>query len=143
MNNDYLNNLNQLYSLLKLRESIFIVEQNVPYPDIDGKDLHCKHLMGFLDGELVCYMRIVPLNIFENGYYSLGRVTVKSDLRSHGVGKKLVQLGINHLDEVRGSHPVKISSQLYLKDFYSSFGFIAQGEPYIEDRILHIAMVRE
>ena len=132
----------QLYSILQLRESIFIVEQNVPYPDIDGKDVHCKHLMGILDQEVVGYMRIVPLNIYENGYYSLGRVTVKSDLRSYGIGRQLVQLGINYLDEVRNGNPVKISSQLYLKDFYSSFGFIAQGESYIEDRIPHIAMVR-
>lgn len=135
-------NVHQLYSLLKLRESIFIVEQNVPYPDIDGKDLHCKHLMGFLNQDVVGYMRLVPLDIFEEGYFSLGRVTVQSDLRSYGIGRQLVQLGIDYLDGIRNSHPIKISSQLYLKDFYASFGFVAQGESYIEDRIPHIAMIR-
>lgn len=136
-------NVNQLYSLLALRESIFIVEQNVPYKDIDGKDLYCKHLMGFIDGELSCYMRLVPLDIFEKGYFSLGRVTVKSDLRNYGIGKKLVLMGLNYLDKIRITYPIKISSQLYLKNFYASFGFVAQGEPYIEDHILHVAMLKE
>ncbi len=134
--------LTQLYSLLALRESIFIVEQNVPYFDIDGKDHHCMHLMGYLGKDMACYMRIVPLDLFEHGFYSLGRVTVKSDLRSAGIGRKMVQLGIDYLDGIRGSKPIKISSQLYLKNFYSSFGFIAQGNPYIEDQIPHIAMIR-
>lgn len=136
-------NVNHLYSLLELREDIFIVEQNVPYKDIDGKDLHCIHLMGFLEGELSCYMRLVPLDIFEKGYFSLGRVTVKSSLRNLGVGKKLVLTGLNYLDKIRNKYPIKISSQLYLREFYATFGFAAQGEPYIEDRILHIAMYRD
>lgn len=135
--------LSQLYSILALRESIFIVEQNVPYVDIDGKDPHCMHLIGTLNNEVVCYMRIVPLDLFEQGFYSLGRVIVKSNLRNSGIGKRLVQLGINHLDGIRNNKPIKISSQLYLKNFYASFGFIAQGEPYIEDQILHISMIRD
>lgn len=134
--------LSQLYSILALRESIFIVEQNVPYLDIDGKDPHCMHLMGTLDNEVVCYMRIVPLDLFEPGFYSLGRVIVKSSFRSSGFGRKLVQLGINHLDGIRNNKPIKISSQLYLRDFYASFGFVVQGEPYIEDQIPHVAMIR-
>lgn len=131
-----------LYALLALRESIFIVEQDVPYADIDGKDLHCTHLLGCLHGELVAYMRILPVGLFEAGFFSIGRVVLKQDLRSTGIGHELVRQGMQHLDSIRGNVPVKISSQLYLKNFYSRFGFVAVGEMYIEDRIPHIAMVR-
>lgn len=131
-----------LYALLALRESIFIVEQDVPYTDIDGKDLHCTHLLGSLHGELVAYMRILPVGLFEAGFFSIGRVVLKQDLRSTGIGHELVRRGMQHLDSIRGNVPVKISSQQYLKNFYSRFGFVAVGDMYIEDRIPHIAMVR-
>lgn len=132
----------QLYEALRLRESIFIVEQNVPYIDLDGKDKQCMHLMGYAEHDMVAYMRIVPLDLFERGYFSLGRVVVRSDLRGTGIGREMVSRGIKYLDKVRKGHPIKISSQFYLKDFYASFGFIAQGEPYIEDKIPHIAMIK-
>lgn len=132
----------QLYDLLKLRESIFIVEQNVPYVDMDGKDKYCRHLMGYAGNEIVAYMRVVPLNLFAPGYFSLGRVVVRADLRGTGIGREMMRIGIEYLDKIRQGSPIKISSQLYLKNFYASFGFVPQGEPYIEDRIPHIAMVR-
>jgi ElaA protein len=132
----------QLYGLLKLRESIFIVEQNVPYVDMDGKDKYCRHLMGSAGNEIVAYMRVVPLDLFAPGFFSLGRVVVRADLRGTGIGREMMLRGIDYLDKIREGSPIKISSQLYLKKFYASFGFVPQGEPYIEDRIPHIAMVR-
>lgn len=135
-------NVNQLYGVLKLRQEIFIVEQQVPYPDIDDKDRLCMHLMGQVDNEIVAYMRLVPLHLFERGYFSLGRVVVKQSLRGTGLGRDLVARGLDYLDSMRNGHPIKISSQLYLKGFYASFGFSMQGEPYIEDLIPHIAMIK-
>jgi ElaA protein len=135
-------NVHQLYKLLALRESIFIVEQNVPYVDMDGKDMHCIHLMGYYQTALVAYMRVVPIDLFEAGYFSFGRVVVRADMRNRGAGRQLVRSGIEFLDTIREGFPIKISSQLYLEDFYASFGFVTQGESYIEDQIPHIAMVR-
>lgn len=135
-------NVNQMYEVLKLRQEIFIVEQQVPYPDIDDKDRRCMHLMGQMDERVVAYMRLVPLHLFEPGYFSLGRVVVQQSMRGTGLGKALVARGLEYLDAMRNGHPIKISSQLYLKDFYASFGFRAEGEPYIEDLIPHIAMIK-
>lgn len=134
--------IRELYKILALRESIFIVEQDVPYIDIDGKDPQCTHLMGFLDNELVAYLRIVPVGLFKPDSYSMGRVVLKQSLRGGEIGRTLVRLGVDYLDSIRGGIPIRISSQLYLKNFYSQFGFVAEGEPYIEDRIPHIAMTR-
>ncbi len=136
-------NVHQLYKVLALRESIFIVEQNVPYVDMDGKDMHCIHLMGYYENALVAYMRIVPFDLFEAGYFSFGRVVVRADMRNRGTGRQLVRSGIEFLDTIREGFPIKISSQLYLEGFYASFGFISQGKSYIEDQIPHIAMVRD
>jgi len=134
--------VNQLYEVLKLRQEIFIVEQQVPYPDIDDKDRLCMHLLGQVDNQVVAYMRLVPLHVFEQDYFSLGRVVVKQSLRGTGLGRALVARGLEYLDAMRNGHPIKISSQLYLKDFYAAFGFRPYGEPYIEDLIPHIAMIK-
>jgi ElaA protein len=69
-------------------------------------------------------------------------VVVKQSMRGTGLGRALVARGLEYLDTMRNGHPIKISSQLYLKDFYASFGFSMQGEPYIEDLIPHIAMIK-
>lgn len=131
-----------LYSALLLRQNTFIVEQNVPYPDIDGKDLQSRHLFGVVEGQLVAYLRALPCGLFEPGHLSFGRVVVKKEARGLGLGRAIVQECINHLDRDSKKIPIKISSQLYLRNFYSGFGFEALGEPYIEDRIPHIAMIR-
>lgn len=132
-----------LYDALRLRQDIFIVEQNVPYPDIDSRDLVAKHLFAVRDGELVGYLRALPSGIFAPGYLSFGRVVVAESLRGLGLGRQLVARCMAHFDGMPNRPPIKISSQLYLKDFYASFDFHPVGEPYIEDRIPHIAMVRE
>lgn len=132
----------ELYSMLKLRQEIFIVEQSVPYPDIDDRDLVSKHLLVREGENLVAYMRILPLDIFKPGAVSIGRVVTAASRRGRGIGRELVERGIRIVDESRGRAPIAISSQLYLKAFYESFGFVSQGEAYIEDRIPHIAMIR-
>ena len=39
--------LTQLYGLLRLRQDVFIVEQQCAYPDIDGLDQPAEHLLGW------------------------------------------------------------------------------------------------
>ncbi len=134
--------LNDLYDLLGLRQDIFIVEQCVPYRDVDGRDRASKHLFATLDGDIIAYLRALPRDLFETGFYSFGRVVVHPKFRRLGLGRELVRRVLSHFDEAHKDTPIKISSQLYLKEFYASFGFEAKGEPYIEDRIPHIAMIR-
>lgn len=131
-----------LYSALRLRQDIFIVEQSVPYPDIDGRDLQSRHLFGLLHGELVAYLRALPRDLFEPGHLSFGRVVVKKEARGFGMGRAIVKECIDSFQQSQKGIPIKISSQLYLKDFYASFGFETSGEPYIEDMIPHIAMIK-
>ncbi|TGE15810.1 GNAT family N-acetyltransferase [Hymenobacter elongatus] len=134
--------LAELYDLLQLRMAVFIVEQNCPFQDIDGKDADAYHLLGYTEqGRLAAYARL-----FDAGHYyeqvSIGRVAVSLDYRRYGFGKALMQQAITHCETLFGSQPIKIGAQQYLMAFYQSFGFMQLGEMYLEDDIPHIYMVR-
>lgn len=132
----------QLAAIFELRQAVFIVEQNCPYPDIDGKDPAALHLMGWLDGSLVATLRLFPEYLPYHGYCSLGRICSRLDMRRHGIGRELVQRGVDYIDQHYPAQPTQIGAQHYLKRFYEGFGFSQCSEPYDEDGIEHILMLR-
>jgi ElaA protein len=135
--------LDELYQLLQLRNEVFIVEQNCPFNDLDGKDRYCHHLMGFAEGELalVAYTRLVPAGI-TYALPAIGRVVTAARVRRHRVGRALMQRSLEDMARLYGEGPIQIGAQLYLKTFYESFGFVQQGPMYLEDGIEHIHMIR-
>ena len=128
----------QINDIFSLRSEVFIVEQECPYQDVDGKDEIADHVMLHEGSELVGYARVFPKNTYFREA-SFGRAVVKKKNRGEGYGHLLVEKSLKHLKEKKQS-PIKISAQSYLKDFYSSHGFIAKGEEYMEDGIPHTAM---
>lgn len=134
--------IQELYSLLKLRSEIFVVEQDCVYQDLDGKDAKALHVIGINNNEVVAYTRI-----FKPGDYfdiaSIGRVAVHKDYRKYGYGKDIMQASINAVDEKFKEQQIKISAQTYLDKFYTELGFKAIGEGYLEDGIPHIQMVKK
>jgi ElaA protein len=133
---------NELYSVLQLRNEVFVVEQNCVFQDADNKDQGSHHLMGWDNEMLVAYARIVPLGIAYESFPSIGRVVTSPKLRRSGLGKILMQQSIEYLQELLGESSIKLGAQLYLKNFYESFGFVQSSEVYMEDGIPHIEMVR-
>lgn len=131
----------ELYEILKLRSEVFVVEQKCVFQDMDDKDQKCYHLMVYQDSHLVGYSRLVPAGISykEN---SIGRVITAASIRGTGLGKKLMELAIHHCQQLLGSGPIRIGAQTYALGFYAPLGFVAEGEPYDEDGIEHIEMVR-
>ena len=134
--------IQELYSLLKLRSEIFVVEQDCVYQDLDGKDAKALHVIGINNNEVVAYTRI-----FKPGDYfdiaSIGRVAVHKDYRKYGYGKDIMQASINAVNEKFKEQQIKISAQTYLNKFYTELGFKAIGEGYLEDGIPHIQMVKK
>lgn len=132
----------ELYSLLQLRSEVFVVEQDCVYQDIDGKDQKALHVLGFKEDKLVAYTRI-----FKPGDYfkepSIGRVVVVKNERAYKYGYDIVKASIKAITENYKASLIKISAQVYLKKFYTNLGFKAIGEPYLEDDIPHIAMIKE
>ena len=137
--------MDDLYAIVRLRESVFIVEQNCPYPDSDGRDPLAWHLLGWRDGpdgnELVAYARI-----FEPGirYHeaSIGRIVTATKLRGTGLGKQLMVEALRRAEQLAPDQPIKIAAQRRLENFYEGYAFQTVSEPYEEDGILHVDMIR-
>ncbi|MDB5249336.1 MAG: family N-acetyltransferase [Segetibacter sp.] len=132
----------ELYEILKLRNEVFVVEQNCVFQDADDKDQQCYHLMGFAGNELAAYARLVPPGV-SYAFISIGRVVTSAKFRRCGAGKRLMQQAIDTCFSLFGIQKIKIGAQLYLKNFYEGFGFRQHSEMYLEDDIPHIEMLRE
>ncbi len=134
--------LESLYDIMRLRQEVFILEQNCPYLDADGKDIKSYHLLGYLNSELVAYLRIVKPGIsFDE--LSFGRILTSKKIRGNGVGKLLMEEGIKQSKIIYGNFPNRISAQKYLKKFYNKFGFKETGKEYLEDGIPHVEMIKK
>ncbi|ADQ16885.1 GNAT family N-acetyltransferase [Leadbetterella byssophila] len=131
----------ELYDILALRSEVFVVEQNCPYQDPDGKDQKALHCIGRLAGKIAAYTRIFDINQSYEGYLSIGRVIVNPEFRKMGLGKTIMEYSILQCRNLFGNHPIKIGAQLYLDKFYRELGFVPQGEPYMEDGIPHQIMI--
>lgn len=132
--------LNELYELLKLRASVFVVEQDCLYLDLDGKDPRATHILGYQKNNLVAYSRIFRSGAFEKKHARIGRIVIHKQSRRKGIGLELVKKSIAFCKEHFGNQTIKISAQVYLKNFYNQCGFIEKGEIYSEDGIPHFAM---
>ena len=132
----------ELYKIGKLRQEVFVLEQNCPYVDFDGKDFYCFHLMGFdQNNDLQSYARLVPKGISYNNEVSIGRVLTSMSVRNQGAGRELMLKSIECCNEIWGRGNIRISAQSYLLKFYESLGFSSTGKTYLEDDIPHTEML--
>lgn len=131
----------ELYQIIKARESVFVVEQNCPYQETDELDPHAWHLSTFVNDELAAYARIVDPGI-KNGQPSIGRVMTLKKFRGQKIGRALMEEAIKFTEQKFPANEIKISAQVYLQKFYESLGFHSSGEPYDEDGISHVDMIK-
>lgn len=131
----------ELYSILQLRNEVFVVEQNCPYQDCDDKDQKSHHFMGWNKNKLVAYTRLIPAGVAYKEM-SIGRVVTSPLIRGTKTGRQLMLRSIDKIHELYGNFPIEIGAQLYLKLFYESLGFIQCSDLYLEDGIEHIKMIR-
>ncbi len=124
-----------LYDVLALRQRVFVVEQSCAYLDVDGLDCSAEHQCVFDADRLVAYLRIVSSN-------KIGRVVVAPEYRGRGLARQLMVAAIERIKGHDAGAVIYLSAQVYLVKFYESLGFVAQGEPYDEDGILHVDMQR-
>jgi ElaA protein len=136
----------ELYRIMRLRQHVFVVEQNCAYLDCDNQDQDSHHLLGRIKNqtstELIAYLRICPPKIQTNPPH-IGRVVCAEDFRHSGIGKELVLQGISCCTRLFPSKPIKISAQQYLLKFYTNLGFRISTTPYDEDGIPHVGMIYE
>ncbi|WP_223669901.1 GNAT family N-acetyltransferase [Kangiella shandongensis] len=133
----------QLYQLLRLRSEVFVVEQECAYQDLDGLDEQAQHILVIgTDNQLNGYTRIYEALYQGKTYQAIGRVCVKASQRGQGVARQMMQVTLDHI-ESKSQEAVTVSAQAYLEAFYQQLGFNTVSEPYLEDGIPHIRMIRE
>jgi ElaA protein len=138
---------NVLYEILRLRQAVFCVEQNCAYQDVDGLDHLSWHLTGWRlaasnDAEtLVAYARLVHPGV-KYSEPSIGRVVTASEIRGSGGGKALMHEALARAEQTYPGAANRIGAQRYLERFYRTFGYETVSDPYDEDGIPHIEMLR-
>jgi ElaA protein len=114
---------------------VFVVEQNCPYRELDGRDLEPGARLVWVtrDGKVVATLRILDE---DRGLIRIGRVATSPDARGRGLGALMIRRAL----ELAGDRSVVLSAQAHLADWYSQFGFLRDGDEYVEDGIVHTLM---
>ena len=134
--------VDELYRIIELRNNVFVVEQECIYQDCDRKDLEAYHLFCVENDKVVATLRILNKGVsYEE--ISIGRVVVDKEYRKKHLGRKAMEMAIDFIKHTYGESPIRISAQVYIKDFYKSLGFKEVSEVYLEDDIPHVEMLRE
>lgn len=131
--------LKLFHDLIQLREEVFVVEQDCPYLDVDGKDVDAFHVIGLYGDKVVATARILKPGVSYDEV-AIGRVVVAEAYRKLKVGHQLMDETLKFIRKEFGNVPVRISAQTYLISYYNSHGFEIVGEEYLEDNISHIQM---
>lgn len=132
--------IDELYDIIQARTDTFVVEQNCPYRELDGKDKDAFHI--FLRDEygIVAYLRTLDRGVaFDE--VSIGRVITVC--RGQGYGAEIMREGIEFVKKQYNAEKIKIMAQCQAKGFYEKFGFKQCSEPFLDDGIMHIDMILE
>ncbi len=130
----------ELYRIIQARIAIFVIEQTCPYQELDNKDLDAWHIWYEDADGVAAYCRVLDKGVSYENEGSIGRViTVK---RGCGLGYKVMMEAIRVAEEKYSQTSLRISAQQYAQGFYEKCGFVRVSEPYLEDDIPHIQMLR-
>ena len=133
--------LDHFHDIIALRIKIFVIEQDCPYQDLDGKDKLAHHLFYTNnEDEVVAATRILPQNI-SYAEVSIGRVVVDERCRGTGLGHLIMEESMNFVQAEFGQVDVRLSAQKHLENYYGKHGFRSTGKEYLEDGIPHVEML--
>lgn len=124
-----------LYEILRLRVDVFVVEQECPYPELDGRDLEpTARLLWFADDDARV---LATLRVLHDGDdRRIGRVATASSARGRGLAADLMRSAVDECD----GRLVRLDAQAHLSGWYARFGFVVDGDEFLEDGIPHLPM---
>jgi ElaA protein len=126
------------YAIWRLRQDVFVVEQECAYPDLDGRDQEpgTRHVLltDEDDGTLLGYARVLD----DLDLWRIGRVVVAPSMRGRGLADILVKRALHYCRD----RDVVLDAQAPLAGWYATFGFEVSGPEFLEDGILHVPMRR-
>lgn len=115
----------------RVRFAVFVEEQAVPIEmELDDFDAVSTHAVVFnQESEPLATGRLLP-----DGH--IGRMAVMASARGLGLGAQVLQALIAQA-KAKQFPEVVLSAQLHAMGFYQRFGFIAEGEVYLDCDIEH------
>ena len=125
------------YDVWRLRQQVFVVEQDCPYPDLDGRDLEegTRHVVLLdEDDRVVGTLRVLD----DGGWARIGRVVVAPAARGRGLAALLMDEAM----ALCGDREVRLDAQTGLTGFYAGYGFEVTGPEFDEDGVMHVPMRR-
>ena len=125
------------YDVWRLRQQVFVVEQDCPYPDLDGRDLEdpTRHLVLLDDeGAVIGTLRVLD----DGGWSRIGRVVVAPAARGRGLAAVMMDEAM----ALCGDREVRLDAQTGLTAFYEGYGFVVTGPEFDEDGVMHVPMSR-
>ncbi len=127
----------EVYGRCRLRVDVFVVEQECPYPELDGRDLEPATVHLWLESgeEIAATIRVLD----DGASRAIGRVATAAGFRGQGLAARLMEEGIR----LCGDAPITLGAQAHLESWYERFGFRRSGPGYVEDGIPHVPMRRE
>ena len=131
----------ELYQILKLRVSVFVVEQNCPYMELDDLDQNAIHVwLEDEEGKIQAYLRVMDKGA-ESEFVSIGRVLAVK--HRCGAGSRILTEGIRAAQEFFSAERIYLEAQVYARGLYEKQGFRQISEEFSLDGIPHIKMLRE
>lgn len=124
------------YDVWRLRQQVFVVEQQSAYPDLDGRDLEpaTRHVLATDGEELVGCLRVLD----DGSHARIGRVVVAPAARGRGLARELMAAALAEI----GDREIRLDAQTGLRDWYAGYGFEVSGPEFVEDGVAHLPMRR-
>ena len=126
----------ELYEIVRARQEIFLMEQNIVCRDFDGVDYDSLHCFLWDGGRVVAYLRAF---LGEDDEIHIGRVL--SLTHKIGLGKRLMQDALPKIYEEFGMKTILIHSQKHAEEFYLKLGFLTVSDVFLEEGVEHVTML--
>lgn len=133
--------LNEFHDIIAERIEVFVIEQECPYQELDGKDKKALHLYATNEkNDILAYARILPQGVSYKEV-AIGRVITTQKGRGKGLGHELMKKAMEIIENTFGKVSVRLSAQEHLQQYYGAHGFVKVSEMYLEDNIPHVEML--
>lgn len=128
----------EYHELLKLRCTVFVVEQQSPYQEVDDADKDALHIwLADDEGAIAAYARVLPPAV-THPTHSIGRVIAVK--RGTGLGKRIMEEAIRVAQEEMDAKVITIEAQVQARGFYEKLGFKQTSDEFDDGGIPHIEM---
>lgn len=128
----------ELYEILKSRQEIFLLEQNIVCQDMDDVDYVSTHYFFFEDGRVVACLRTFEGE--DECTLMMGRVLTLEHKK--GIGTELMEKSIKHIKAKTKYKKIALHAQKSAVGFYEKFGFYKASDEFLEEGVVHVTMVK-